>query len=53
MTNKLKSSPLKYLFLVTNKLKSSQLKYLLLHIILMLFEELCKVTGLAVHFSNF
>ena len=37
---------------MTNKLKSSQLKYLLIGIILMLFEELYKITGLAVYFSS-
>ena len=37
---------------MTNKLKSSQLKYLLIRIILMSFEELSKITGLAVYFSN-
>ena len=38
---------------MTNKLKSSQLKHLLMRIILTLFEELYKITGFAVYFSNF
>ena len=37
---------------MTNKLKSSQLKYLSIRIILMLFEELHKTTDPAVYFSN-
>ena len=37
---------------MTNKLKSSQLKYLLIPVTLMLFEELYKIIGLAVYFSN-
>ena len=37
---------------MTNKLFSSQLKYLLIPIILTLFEELYKIIGLAVYFSN-
>ena len=36
---------------MTKKLKS-QLKYLLIRIILTLFEELHKITGIAVYFSN-
>ena len=37
---------------MTNKLKSSQLKYLLIQTILMLFEELYKISGFAVYFSK-
>ena len=37
---------------MTNKLKSSRLKYLLIHIILTLFEELHKITVLSVYFSD-
>ena len=37
---------------MTNKLKNNQLKYLLIRIILTLFEELYKITGFAVYFSN-
>ena len=37
---------------MTNRLKSSQLKYLLIPIILTLFEELCKITGFAVYFPK-
>ena len=37
---------------MANNLKSSQLTYFLTRIICSLFEELCKVTGLAVYFSN-
>ena len=37
---------------MTIKLKSSQFKYFLIRIILTLFEELYKITGLAVYFSN-
>ena len=37
---------------MTNKLKSSQPKYLLISLILMLFEELYKITGITIYFSN-
>ena len=36
---------------MTNKLKSSQIKYFLIRIIF-LFEELYKITGVAVYFTN-
>ena len=52
MTNKLKSNNLSLSVLMSNKLKSSQLKYILICIILTLFEELYKITGLAVYFAN-
>ena len=52
MTSKLKAGKLGIHMLLTNKLKSNQLKWLLIRIILMLFEELYKFTGLAVYFSN-
>ena len=37
---------------MTNKLKSSQIKYFLIRIIFLLFEELYKITGVAVYFTN-
>ena len=37
---------------MTNKLKSSQLNYLLTLVILTFFEELYKITGLAVYYSD-
>ena len=37
---------------MTNKLKTSQLKYLLIRIIHTLFEEFHKITVYAVYFSN-
>ena len=51
MTNKLKSSQLKYLC-VNDKLKSSQLTYLLISRTLTLFEKLHKIPVLAAYFSN-
>ena len=51
MTNKLKSSQLKYLC-INDKLKSSQLAYLLISRTLTLFEKLHKIPVLAAYFSN-
>ena len=49
---KLKAAKLSIYVLMTNKLKSNQHKYLLIRIILTLFEELYKIIGFAVYFSN-
>ena len=37
---------------IANKLKSSQLNYFLKRVILTLFEELHRITGFAVYFSD-
>ena len=37
---------------ITNKLKSSQLNFFLIRVIPTLFEELHRITGLAVYFSD-
>ena len=49
---KLKAAILSIYVLMTNKQKSSQRKYLSIRIIITLFDELYKITGFIVFFSN-